>query len=186
MLYYIIVLVSSCMFAHDLIFRNVWFLLPMDSQTHPGISAVWRGRYSLTACVFECVCACKMSGCLFGGVEVVRTCSHPQSPWEKHTFLCLLFKGLPESSCTGERAAHLLRLLFWFPKEIRLITPAARSQNWGRAKTSNKNLRRQEIWKATAAPDSCPSKLDCVLRPASCVVTARTNKAGSDEPVRWR
>lgn len=114
-------------------------------------------------CVCSSVCACKMSSCLVGGVEVVRTCSHPQNPWEKHTFLCLPFKGLPESSCASERAARQ-RCLFWFPKEIRLITPAARSRIWGRAKTSNKNLRLQEIWKATAAPDSCPSKLDCVLR----------------------
>lgn len=101
-----------------------------------------------------------MSGCL---VAIVRTCSHPQNPWEKHTFLCLPFKGLPESSCTGERAARQ-RCLFWFPREIRLITPAARSRIWGQAKTSNKNLWLQEIWKAAAASDSCPSKLDCVLR----------------------
>lgn len=104
-----------------------------------------------------------MSGGLVGGVEVVRTCSHPHNPWEKHTFLCLPFKGLPDSSCTDERAARQ-RCLFWFPKEIRLITPAAQSQIWGQAKRSNKNLGLQEICKATAARDSRPSKLDCVLR----------------------
>lgn len=109
-----------------------------------------------------------MSGCLLGRVEVVRTCSHPENPWEEHTSLCLLVKGLPEGSCRGDRTGStgllLQSRLFWLLEEIALITPAARSRIWGRARTSNKNLRLQEIWKATAAPDSCPSKLDYVLR----------------------
>lgn len=151
--------------AHDLIFVAVF---STGGFSHPPKHHCCLGRQVIIDRVCVCVWVCVPVKCQAACLEEWRSwepAATQRIPGRNTPFFVCPLKPPQKApvALTG-LAGTCQYCLFWFWGEIRLITPAARCRNWGQVKTSNKNLWLQEIWMATAASDSCPSKLDCVLR----------------------